>query len=205
MTQLTDEEIDLVASNYASVVHCPSSNLKLASGFCPVAKLIAKGANVALGTDGASSNNTLDMLAETKLAAILAKGVAKDAEVIPARMALRMATLNGAKALGLDSVCGSLTAGKSADMIAVELGKGPEVWPAPNSCVSPGFDPVTHLIYSSTRNQVSDVWVAGKPLMRNRRLTTLNLSKLQKSSESWGTKIKEFLVKKATEANAAEA
>eukprot|EP00420_Gonyaulax_spinifera_P006828 CAMPEP_0197930704 /NCGR_PEP_ID=MMETSP1439-20131203/105912_1 /TAXON_ID=66791 /ORGANISM="Gonyaulax spinifera, Strain CCMP409" /LENGTH=428 /DNA_ID=CAMNT_0043553409 /DNA_START=73 /DNA_END=1355 /DNA_ORIENTATION=+ len=161
MNWLTPEEVAMCAECGASIVHCPCSGLKLASGFCPVAKLQEAGVNVALGTDGASSNNTLDMMAEMKTATILAKAVAKDAKVVPAARALRMATLNGAKALGLSAVTGSLTVGKDADMIAVDF-SGPETWPAPSSaCPAHGFDPVTHIVYSSTRDQVTDVWVRG--------------------------------------------
>merc|ERR1719161_849254 len=127
VTQLTDEEISWLAEAKSSVVHCPTSNLKLASGFCRVHDLDKAGVNVALGTDGASSNNALDVMAEMKLAAILAKGVSKDAKAVPASTALRMATLHGAKALGLDEVTGSLKAGKDADMVAVTF-SSPAVW-----------------------------------------------------------------------------
>lgn len=130
MTALTDEEITWVGSAGASVVHCPVSNMKLARGFCPVNNLIKAGVNVAIGTDGASSNNSLDMMAEMKLAAVLARAVAKDARAVPAMTALRMATLNGARALGLGAKTGSLVKGKDADMIAVDF-SGPATWPAP--------------------------------------------------------------------------
>ena len=121
MTQLSDEEISLFAESGAHIVHCPESNLKLASGFCPVARCLAAGINVALGTDGAASNNDLDMFGEMRTAALLGKAVAGDASAIPAMTALRMATINGAKALGLDTCCGSLSVGKAADVIAIDL------------------------------------------------------------------------------------
>ena len=121
MTQLTSEEIRLFAESGAHIVHCPESNLKLASGFCPVGECINAGINVALGTDGAASNNDLDMLGEMRTAALIAKAVANDASAVPAMTALRMATLNGAKALGLEQEIGSLTVGKAADVIAINL------------------------------------------------------------------------------------
>jgi len=180
MTQLTDEEIAEVAKNGSSVVHCPSSNLKLASGFCPVAKLLKAGVNVAIGTDGAASNNTLDMLAEMKSAALLAKGVAGDPTVVPAATALRMATLNGAKALGIDKDAGSLTEGKWADITAIDL-DAPETQPV--------HDVVSTLVYAANREQVSDVWVGGRRLLQERRLTRMDLPSLLERAESWRGRI----------------
>mmetsp|Transcript_93291 Transcript_93291/g.201816 ORF Transcript_93291/g.201816 Transcript_93291/m.201816 type:complete len:564 (-) Transcript_93291:34-1725(-) len=189
MNWLTDEEIRWCGEEGVNVIHCPSSNLKLASGFCRVDDLQKAGVNVALGTDGASSNNTLDVMAEMKLASLVAKAVAKDAKAVPANLALRMATLNGAKALGLDKVTGSLVVGKEADMIAVDFGQPPS-WPAPTSAdPSLGFDPVTHIVYSSTRDQVTDVWVKGKRLLRNRRVTTLKVGEVRKAAQKWGAEI----------------
>jgi len=155
---LTDGEIATLAKHGASVAHCPSSNLKLASGFAPVAKLAAAGVNLSIGTDGAASNNCLDMFAEMRLAALLAKAVAADAEVLPAHAALRAATLGGAAALGLESRIGSIAPGKAADLVAVRLA-GPEL--------SPCYDPVSHLVYAAGRQHVSDVWVAGQRLLRD--------------------------------------
>lgn len=188
MTQLTDEEIGWLAESKASVVHCPMSNLKLASGFCRVGDLVAAGVNVAIGTDGASSNNTLDMMAEMKTAACLAKAVAKDARVVPALTALRMATLNGAKALGLGATTGSLVVGKAADMIAVDF-SSPSAWPAPTGAKTKGFDPVTNIVYSSTRDQVTDSWVAGRRLMRSREVLTMNVAEVRAASERWAALI----------------
>src|SRR5690606_34999526 len=119
MTQLTSEEIALAAESGVTVVHCPESNLKLASGFCPVARLVRAGARVILGTDGAASNNDLDMLGEMRTAALLAKGVSGDAATLPAADALRMATLDAARALRIDHLVGSIEAGKRADLVAV--------------------------------------------------------------------------------------
>ena len=175
-TQLTDSEIALLHDNGASVVHCPESNLKLASGFCPVAKLNQAGVNVALGTDGAASNNDLDMLAEMRTAALLGKAVAGDASAVPAYQALQMATLNGARALGIDDRIGSLEAGKLADIVAVRM-----------DCfnVMPIYNPLSHLVYSSQSSQVSHVWVAGKLLVEGGRLTTIDTQKLRDNTLVW--------------------
>jgi 5-methylthioadenosine/S-adenosylhomocysteine deaminase len=180
MTQLTDEEIDLIAACGASVVHCPESNLKLASGFCPVAKLAKAGVNVAIGTDGAASNNDLDVMGEMRMAALLAKAVAGDAAAIPARTALRMATLNGAKALGLEAEIGSLEVGKSADIAAVRL-DGIETQPL--------FHPTSDLVYAASRHQVTDAWVAGRRLLRDRQLTTLNADDIRAKAAGWREKL----------------
>ena len=180
MTQLTDVEIAEAAKQGVSVVHCPSSNLKLASGFCPVAKLLKAAVNVALGTDGAASNNTLDMLAEMKSAALLAKGVSGDPTVVPAATALRMATLNGAKALGLDKELGSLTPGKWADLCAIDL-DSPETQPV--------HDVISTLVYAANREQVSDVWVGGKRLLQERRLLRTDRPELLRRAEAWQGRI----------------
>lgn len=180
MTQLTDDEIDLLAETGSHVVHCPESNLKLASGFCPVAKLISKGVNVALGTDGAASNNDLDMFGEMRTAALLAKGVANDPSAIPADTALEMATINGAKALGIDHITGSLEIGKAADFIAVDM-RTPET--------APFYDPVSQLVYATTADKVSDTWIAGKQVMENRKLLTLSTESILTRCKHWQEKI----------------
>lgn len=159
---LTDAEIAKLARAGASAAHCPVSNLKLASGNARIAAMLDAGVNVALGTDGAASNNRLDMLDEARLAALLAKAVAQDASAVPAAIALECATINGAKALGLESRIGSIEAGKEADLVAVEL-SAPEVVPL--------FDPVSHLLYASGREHVTDVWVAGHHVVQTRQLT----------------------------------
>ena len=176
MTQLTREEITLVAESGVHIVHCPESNLKLASGFCPVAQCLSAGINVALGTDGAASNNDLDMLGEMRTAALLAKAVANDASSVPAMTALRMATLNGAKALGLEQEIGSLSVGKSADVIAIDLDYLE---------TRPLYCPVSQIVYASNRQQVTDVWVAGKQLLKQRQLTTFNLAALKEKIDEW--------------------
>ncbi len=176
MTQLDNEEIDDFAQFGGSVVHCPESNLKLASGFCPVTKLLEAGINVALGTDGPASNNDLDVLGEMKTAALLAKGVSGDARAVPAATALRMATLNGAKALGLDHEIGSLEVGKSADIVALDLSEIE---------TQPLFDPISDLVYAASRHQVSDVWVGGRRLLNKRELTTLDRANIVARAVAW--------------------
>ncbi len=176
MTQLTDDEINLLAEKNVSVAHCPESNLKLASGFCPITKLIDNNVNVCLGTDGSASNNDLDMLGEMKTAALLAKGVSGKADSVPAETALQIATINGAKALGIANETGSLEIGKQADITAINLG-GIESLPI--------YDPVSQIVYASTRDQVTDVWVAGKQLLSNRVLTTIDESELINKAKKW--------------------
>ena len=184
MTQLLDEEIELLASCGVHVVHCPESNMKLASGICPVEKLLQSGVNVALGTDGAASNNDLDMLGEMKTAALLAKVSAKKATAVSATKVLEMATINGAKALGLDSQIGSLEIGKQADLIAIDMSDIEQ---------QPLYNPISQLVYTSNRNQVTDLWVAGKHLMKDRQLTTLNLQEILKNAQQWQQTLKKNL------------
>jgi 5-methylthioadenosine/S-adenosylhomocysteine deaminase len=183
MTQLNDAEIMLLAASGAHVVHCPESNLKLASGFCKVSKLDRSGVNVALGTDGAASNNDLDMFGEMRTAALLAKPVSSDASALPAARALRMATLNGAKALGIDTITGSLVAGKAADITAVDLG-GIETQPV--------YHPISQLVYSTGREKVTNVWVAGKHLLKDRMLTTIDEKQVLAKAREWHAKMKPF-------------
>jgi 5-methylthioadenosine/S-adenosylhomocysteine deaminase len=176
MTQLMDAEIHELGRSGVHVVHCPESNLKLASGFCPVARLLSAGVNVAIGTDGAASNNDMDMMAEMRTAALLAKGVANDAGALPAAIALRMATLNGARALGLDQQTGSLLPGKWADITAVDLNT-PECQPL--------YNPLSQLVYTAGRHQVSDVWVAGRHLLCERQLTQLDIGSIMDRTQRW--------------------
>ena len=181
MTQLTDEEIEMLATNNTNVAHCPESNLKLASGYCPVHKLLQAGVNVALGTDGTASNNDLDMIGEMRTAALLAKTVADNASAASAHDVLRMATINGARALGLDNEIGSLEKGKSADIVAVNM----------NTLeTQPMYNVVSQLVYSTTRDQVSNVWVAGQQLLKNRVLTTLDEKEILNKAKTWHEKIK---------------
>ncbi|HUN69777.1 MAG TPA: TRZ/ATZ family hydrolase [Burkholderiales bacterium] len=185
---LTDEEIALLARHGASVVHCPSSNLKLASGFAPVAKIAAAGINLAVGTDGAASNNRLDLFEEMRLAALLAKAVAQDAEALPAHAALRAATLGGAAALGLEARIGSITPGKAADLAAVRLfagepGAGALSEASPE--LMPCYDPVSHLVYVAGRQHVTDVWVAGRQVLRDGTLENSALRGLDTCAKMW--------------------
>ena len=173
---LDDAEIDLLARQGASVVHCPSSNLKLASGFAPVHSLLKKGVNVALGTDGAASNNRLDLFQEMRTAALLAKAVGDDAQAMPAHAALRAATLAGAKALGLEKITGSIEPGKAADLIAVDF-SAPEL--------APCYDVVSHLVYAAGRENVSHVWVGGRLLMREREIENPALERLESRWQLW--------------------
>lgn len=180
MTQLLPEEIALLRERGVSVVHCPESNLKLASGFCPVAELASAGINIALGTDGAASNNDLDMFGEMRSCALLAKGVAQRADVAPAAAVLSMATLNGAKALGLDDRIGSLLPGKEADVICVDLS-------AP--ATQPVYDPVSHLVYAASRDQVSDVWVAGRQLLADGQPLLAESALILARAEAWRARL----------------
>ena len=176
MTELDDSDIRRVAEAGASVVHCPESNLKLASGFCPVARLQAAGINVALGTDGASSNNDLDMLSEMRSAALLGKAVAGDAAAVSAETALEMATLNGARAIGMADEIGSLRIGKRADMICVDLDR-----PA----TQPVHHPVSQLVYAASREQVSDVWINGEQLLRDGAFTRARATEVTERAQAW--------------------
>ncbi len=180
MTQLTDAEIELAAGTGLSVVHAPESNMKLASGACPVTRLAEAGINVALGTDGAASNNDLDMLGEMRTASLLAKHVAGSARALDAASALRMATLNGAVALGLGDVTGSLEAGKWADVACIDLSP---------ANTQPVYDPVAQIVYAANRSQVSDVWVGGRQLLADRRLTRIDEDDLLARARAWGERI----------------
>ncbi|MBE2294984.1 MAG: TRZ/ATZ family hydrolase [Phycisphaerales bacterium] len=180
MTQLEAAEIEQIARSGVHVIHCPESNLKLASGFCPIARLDDAGVNVALGTDGAASNNDLDLLGELRTATLLGKGVAGDAAALPAARTLRMATLNGARALGLDREIGSLEVGKAADIVAVDLSQ-PETEPVDH--------PISQLVYAAGRQHVTDVWIAGHHLLADRHLTTLDLADTLQQARDWRHRI----------------
>ncbi len=180
MTQLDEAELARLPATPVSVVHCPESNLKLASGFCPVQQLLSSGVNVALGTDGVASNNDLDMLGEMRTAALLAKGVSGDAAAVGAPQALEMATLNGARALGLEERIGSLEPGKLADLIAIDLG---------DLEYQPAHDPHTQIVYAATRHAVTDVFVGGRALLRDRELLTLDLDELKRLVETWQERV----------------
>ncbi|WP_278398851.1 TRZ/ATZ family hydrolase [Stutzerimonas kunmingensis] len=180
MTQVDDDDLALLTEHNCSVIHCPESNLKLASGFCPVERLWEAGINVAVGTDGAASNNDLDLLGETRTAALLAKAVAGSATALDAHRALRMATLNGARALGIDEHTGSLEIGKFADLVALDLS---------GLAQQPVYDPVSQLIYSTSRDAVRHVWVGGKQLLESGRLTRMEEQQVIANARQWGERI----------------
>ncbi|NMZ34928.1 TRZ/ATZ family hydrolase [Pseudomonas proteolytica] len=180
MTQISEDDLALLVESNSSVIHCPESNLKLASGFCPVERLWQAGVNVAVGTDGAASNNDLDLLGETRTAALLAKAVAGSASALDAHRALRMATLNGARAMGLEAEIGSLEVGKAADIVAFDLS---------GLAQQPIYDPVSQLIYATGRDCVKHLWVGGKQLLDDRQLTRMDEQQLSAMATAWGQRI----------------
>jgi 5-methylthioadenosine/S-adenosylhomocysteine deaminase len=177
---LDDRELDLMARQGVSVAHCPSSNLKLASGIARVADMRKRGIRVALGTDGAASNNRLDVMTEMRTAALLAKGTSGDASVVPAAEALEMATLEGARAIGLERDIGSIEAGKWADLAAVELASVETL---------PCYDPVSHLVYAAGREHVTHVWVAGEPRVKDRSLQRMDEADIVAKAGWWRGKM----------------
>ncbi len=177
---VNEAEIGLLAQHGCHVAHCPSSNLKLASGIAPASELLRAGVNLGLGTDGAASNNRLDLFAEMRLAALLAKGISGDATALPAAAALKMATLNAARALNLDDRIGSIAIGKQADLVAVDL-RGVSSQPV--------FDPVSHLVYVAGREHVTHVWVDGRMKLNDRRLVDLDIDDLTARAAYWRTKL----------------
>jgi 5-methylthioadenosine/S-adenosylhomocysteine deaminase len=181
MTQLNEEDFAILKETQPSIIHCPESNMKLASGICPVEKLTSLNLNVALGTDGAASNNDLNILGEMRSAAFLAKLSTHDPVSLPAENALKMATINGAKALGIDHITGSLTVGKSADFIAINLEEIETL---------PLYHPISQIVYAASRTQVTDVWVMGKQLLKNRKLLTLDEKELMTKAHAWSSKIR---------------
>jgi len=176
MTQLSSDDIEKLVSTRAHVVHCPQSNLKLASGICPLTALVKAGVNVALGTDGAASNNDLNLLAEGQTAALLAKGISGDAEAVDAFQVLEMMTINGARALGISDRVGSIEEGKQADLCALDL-SAPETQPLHHI--------VSQLVYAASTRQITDVWVAGKQLLKQGELTTIDLDDVIESARKW--------------------
>jgi 5-methylthioadenosine/S-adenosylhomocysteine deaminase len=182
LTQLDTDDIARLVDNGVHAVHCPESNMKLASGAAPVARMIEAGIPMALGTDGAASNNDLDMIGEMRSAALLGKLTAGDPSALPAHQVLRMATLGGAEALGLGGQTGSLQTGRWADMACIDMR---------SIATQPNFDPVAQLVYAATRDQVTDTWVAGEHLVADGALTRMNMGSLIDSAQSWGQRIAE--------------
>ncbi len=173
---LERDEIDLLAAGGCHIAHCPTSNMKLASGIAPVKELLDRGIGIGLGTDGAASNNRLDMFREMHHAALLAKVASHAPTVLPAHTALRMATLDGARALGLDDKIGSLKPGKKADLAAIDLGD----WP-----LQPCYDPASHLVHVAGREQVSHVWVNGQLRIEDKRPCGVDMRSLLDKVEIW--------------------
>lgn len=180
MTQINDEDERMLQQFKPQLVHCPESNMKLSSGACPVERLSALGLNVALGTDGAASNNDLNMLGEMKTAALLAKLSTSDPKSLSAETVLKMATIRGAKALGIDHEVGSLSVGKSADFIAIKLDELETM---------PLYHPISQIVYSASRQQVTDVWVKGRQLLNNRHLVTLDEAEIKAKAIEWRDRI----------------
>jgi len=181
MTQVDQQDIELLRKNNSHVIHCPESNLKLASGFCPIEKLSTAGINVALGTEGAASNNDLNIVGEMRSAALLGKAVAEDASACSAEQVLAMATINAAKALGWDQQIGSLEIGKQADIAAFDL-SGLEATPL--------YNPVSWLVYAASGREVSHLWVAGRALLQDGELQTLDRQHIALRTDYWAKKIR---------------
>lgn len=182
MIQISEEDIALLKKKRPNIVHCPESNMKLGSvGACPVEKFNKLGLNVALGTDGAASNNDLDMISEMRSAAFLGKLTTADPKAVSAETVLKMATINGAKALGIDHLTGSLELNKAADFIAIHLAEIE---------TQPLYHPISQIVYAASRHQVTDVWVAGRQLLKNRKLLTLDEHELLEKAQYWRKKIK---------------
>ncbi len=177
---LAPGDVELLARQRCHVVHCPTSNLKLASGIAPVAQLCEHDVNVAIGTDGPASNNRQDLFAEMRIAALLAKVRSGDAAALPAQRVIAMATLGGAQALGLHDRIGSLVPGKEADLIAVNLGELDD---------APLYDPISHLVHVAGRERVTDVWISGERVVRDRRLTMVDEPALLARAQLWQQKL----------------
>jgi 5-methylthioadenosine/S-adenosylhomocysteine deaminase len=180
MTQLTEAEIALCAERGVSVAHCAESNLKLASGFCPAARLQRAGVNLAIGTDGAASNNDLDMFGEMRTAALLAKAVADDASALDAATALRAATLGGARALAFDHLVGSIEPGKQADLACIDLAQVE---------TQPLHQVISQLVYACGRQQVTDCWIAGQHKLSERQLVDMDTAALVANARQWRGRI----------------
>lgn len=179
---LLPSEIDILSEFGCHVAHCPSSNLKLGSGIAPISSMLKNNVNVGIGTDGAASNNRLDMFAEMRLAALLAKGASEDPTTMPAYQALEMATINAAKALGLDDKIGSIEIGKKADVVAIKLS---------DITISPCYDPISHLVYTCGREHVTHTWVAGELCYSNGLYANIEPMELKEIIQKWHPKLKQ--------------
>ena len=174
------QEIERLAKNEVHVGHCPESNMKLGSGICPISDLLAKNVNVAIGTDSAASNNDLDMLQEVRTASFLSKAVTNDARQVPAEDCLEMITLNGAKFLGLEHKIGSIEVGKLADLTAIDMS---------SIALKPVYNPVSQLIYNCTSTNISNVWIDGKRVLKNKELPKFKMPELERKVDIWKEKI----------------
>jgi 5-methylthioadenosine/S-adenosylhomocysteine deaminase len=180
---LMPHEIDMLAEHGCHIAHCPASNLKLGSGIAPISALLKNNVNVCIGTDGAASNNRLDMFSEMRLAALLSKGVTEDASVLPAHQALKMVTINAARAIGLENKVGSIEIGKQADLVAVKLS---------DFSISPCYDPVSHLVYSCGREQVTHTWVAGELRYSHGTYANIEPVELKEIIQTWQPKLRQY-------------
>ena len=180
---LNDQDMDILAKNKVSIAHNPSSNMKLGSGIADVAKMLKQNLTVSLGTDSSASNNRLDIMGEMRLAALLIKGTTKSPELIPAKEAIKMATINGAKTLGLDSTIGSIEKNKKADLVAIDL-----------SAIEnqPLYNPISTLVYSSSRTDVSYVWIDGKIKLKDKKLVNIDEERIIQMAKKWQRKLKKI-------------
>ncbi|MDC0127282.1 TRZ/ATZ family hydrolase [Methylophilaceae bacterium] len=180
---LNDQDMAILAKNKVNIVHNPSSNMKLGSGIADVAKMLKQNLNVSLGTDSSASNNRLDIMEEMRLAALISKGSSMLPESIPAKEAIKMATINGAKALGLDSEIGSIEKNKKADLVAIDLSTIEN---------QPLYDPLTTFVYSSSRSDVSYVWINGKIKLMDKKLINMDEERIIQLAKKWQRKLKKI-------------
>jgi 5-methylthioadenosine/S-adenosylhomocysteine deaminase len=178
---LNEQDMAILAKNKVSIVHNPSSNMKLGSGVADIAKMLKQNISICLGTDSSASNNRLDIMEEMRLAALLIKGNTRSPELIPAKEAIKMATINGAKALGLDSKIGSIEKNKKADLVAIDLSTIEN---------QPIYNPLSTLVYSSSRSDVSYVWINGKIKLRDKKLVEIDEEVIVRMAKKWQKKLK---------------
>lgn len=183
MVHLNYEEMAVIANKNISIAHCPESNAKLASGFCKIKELLEYNINIGLGTDGAASNNDLDMLGEIRTAALIAKNSAQDPTILPDYQALELATINSAQLMGLENKVGSLTIGNEADIIAIDLS---------DYSSQPVYNPISSIVYTASRQQITDVWVKGIPKVEDGNLIAIDKSKIQDIIDKWQDRITNF-------------
>lgn len=181
MTDLTEDEIERLAETGVHIAHCPESNLKLASGFCPISKLNDHQINISIGTDGAASNNDLDLLTEARTAALLAKGISNNASSIDAKTLIKMLTIQGARALGLEDQIGSIEIGKKADLIAIDLS---------DLNTTPVYDPISQIAYAANSRQVSHVWIDGINKLKQRHFVDMDIETIKNKAYDWRNKIR---------------